>query len=665
MRRPIAVAVFACLLLVLAAPAAGAHALLRSSDPASGASLDKAPERVTMTFTEAPDATLSSVHLLDSAGRAVERGRAQVVAGRPLELQLPVGQLGTGTYTVSWRVVSRSDGHLTAGAFAFGVGVAPAAVASGGQAAAPVSPPASRLAVAGRWALDWGLILLVGAAASGLLVFRARQRVPGLSLRLLAGALALAAAGLAASVAAEHARVGVSFGDLLASTTGGKLAGQAVVLAATAVVLAAMARWPGRRELLGLLGAGAAAAMLVHVAAGHAAGSGSLGPLNLLAQWVHLLAVGVWVGGFLWLVLGIRASADGQEREQVDAVQRFSRMATVAVGLVVVTGLARALVEVGSWHGLFDTSFGRTLLVKSGLVAALLAIGAANRFRIVPALRAGSAKLQTLAATVRGELAIAIPIVVAAALLSELPPAEFVSQAAERSQPPPAVVVNGNDFATTVRVRLAVTPGGAGPNRFAATVVDYDSRQPVPADRVSLRFSLPSRPDVGTSALDLRRTGDGGWQGQGSQLSIAGRWSITVLVGRPDGAVTVPLQLQTRSAEPSQVRVSQVPGQPTVYTIALAQAGSLQAYLDPGRPGRNVLHLTYFDPRGAELPISGAHASATTPSGTPYPLTLQLFSSGHFVANLDLTAGRWSFAVQATTRAGTATNAKFEQVITQ
>src|SRR6266536_4441624 len=536
-RRLIVVAALAGTALLLAAPAAGAHALLRSSDPASGASVGKAPAKVTLNFTEAPDPALSSVHVLDSTGKAVGQGRAHAVPGRPLALEVAVGQLGNGAYTVSWRVVSRSDGHLTAGAFAFGVGVQAPSAVSGGGPAAVASPSPSPLAVAGRWALDWGLILLVGAAASGLLVFRARRRAAGPSLPLLSGALALAAAGLAASVAAEHARVGVSFGDLLASTTGGKIVGQAVVLVATAVVLVAMARWPGRQELLGLLGAGAAAAMLVHVAAGHAAGSGSLGPLNLLAQWVHLLAVGVWVGGFLWLVLGIRATAAGEESEKVVAVQRFSRMATVAVGLVLVTGLARALVEVGSWHGLLDTNFGRTLLVKGGLVAGLVAIGAANRFRIVPALRAGRAKLQTLAAT--------------------------------------------------------------------------------------------------------------------------------VLVGRPGGAVTVPLQLQTRSAEPPRVRVSHVPGQPTVYTIALAQAGSLQAYLDPGRPGRNVLHLTYFDPRGAELPISGARASATTPSGAPHPLTLQLFSSGHFVANLDLTAGRWSFAVQATTTAGVATNAQFEQVIEQ
>ena len=429
MRRLLAVAALACLLLVLAAAPAGAHALLRGSQPAGGASLDKAPEQVTLSFTEPPDLVLSSVHVLDSSGRAVEQGRAKAVAGRPLALEVPVSKLGDGSYTVSWRVVSRQDGHLTAGAFAFGVGVAAATAAGGGPVAVPATPSPSAMAVAGRWALDWGLILLVGAAASGLLVFRSHERAAGLSTPLLGGALALAAAGLLASIVAEHAKVGVPLGDLIASSTGAKLVSQAVVLAVTGIVLAALARWPARRELLALLGVGAAATMLVHIASGHAAGSSSLGPLNVLVQWVHLLAVGVWVGGFLWLVLGIRdmpggqESGQGEQGEQVAAVRRFSLLATVAVGLVGLTGLTRAVVEVGSWHGLFDTSFGRTLLVKSALVAGLLAIGAANRFRIVPALRAGRAKLQTLGATVRGELAVAVPILVAAALLSELPPA--------------------------------------------------------------------------------------------------------------------------------------------------------------------------------------------------------------------------------------------------
>src|SRR6266536_1463145 len=702
-RRLIVVAALAGTALLLAAPAAGAHALLRSSDPASGASVGKAPAKVTLNFTEAPDPALSSVHVLDSTGKAVEQGRAHAVPGRPLALEVAVGQLGNGAYTVSWRVVSRSDGHLTAGAFAFGVGVQAPSAVSGGGPAAVASPSPSPLAVAGRWALDWGLILLVGAAAGGLLVFR--RRAAGLPLPLLGGALALAAAGLAASGAAEHSRVGVSLGELLRSSTGGKLLVQAAALVATAVALVAVARWPRRPELVALLGLGAAGAMLAHVAAGHAAGQGSLAPLNLLAQWVHLLAVGAWAGGFLWLLLRLRgapapdpaparaplpartaaaagsgvvaptAAAGGPtpepapepeaEAERVAAVQRFSRLATVALGLVLLTGLARALVEVGSWHGLVSTSFGRTLMVKGALVAALTSLGAVNRFRIVPALRAGRARVATLGATVRAELAVVVPVVLAAALLGELPPAEFVTQTS-RSPAPAAVTVSGSDFATTTRVELTATPGSVGSNQFTAKVVDHDSGQPVPASRVSLRFTLPGRPEVGASTLELTRAADGRWQGRGI-LSIAGRWSVSGLVERPGGGVTVPLALEPRSAPQAaqQVKVSQVPGQPTVYTISLAQGGTLQAYLDPGKPGRNVLHLTYFTAAGAELPIASARATATTPSGATGSLSLNRFSSGHFVSNLDLVPGRWSFSVDATAKAGAAASAHFEQVIQQ
>src|SRR6266702_1947164 len=705
MRRSLIVALLAGSVLLLAAPAASAHALLRSSDPSSGASLGKAPERVTLTFTEPPDLILSTVHVLDSTGKAVESGKAKGVPGKPLVLEVPLGQLANGAYTVSWRTVSRADGHLTNGSFAFGIGVQPPSAISSGAPAAATSPSPSVLGVAGRWAFDWGLILLVGAVASSLLVFRRRDAGPPLP--LLGGALVLAVAGLAAMIVAEHSRIGVAFGDLLGSSTGGKLINQAVALAVTALVLGAVARWPRRRELLVLLGVGAAATMLVHVAGGHAAGEATLTPLNILVQWAHLLAVGVWVGGFLWLLLGLRgagaagsgpepgnggqatmrpeparASVGGQpERtspapvgtavmtapsgdERVLAVRRFSAMATVALGVVVLTGLTRAVIEVRSWHGLFSTSFGRTLLIKLALVAGLIALGAVNRFRIVPALRAGRAKVATLRSTVRAELALAIPIVVAAAVLGELPPAQYVSQQAARQQAPAAVTVTGNDFATSVKVELTATPGTVGANQFSAKVVDYDSGQPIPANRVSLRFTLPSRPDVGASTLDLKKAPDGRWQGQGI-LSIAGRWSVTTLVEWPGGSVTVPLQLQPRAAEGTspQVKISKAPGQPTVYSIALQRGSSLQAYLDPGKPGPNVLHLTYFAANGSEQPMFEVKATATNPAGATADLSLSRFSAGHLVSNLNLNPGRWSFSIVGTSKAGDLTDARFEQVI--
>jgi copper transport protein len=149
---------------------------LRSSGPPDGASLDRAPRQVTLTFTERPEPRLSTVQLLDADGRPVQAGNAGPVGGQPFQLQVPLGALADGTYTVAWRTVSRDDGHVTGGSFAFGDGVAaPAAAAQGGSVPAATTPPPSPLATAGRWLLYSGLALLVGAAASGLVVYKPRE----------------------------------------------------------------------------------------------------------------------------------------------------------------------------------------------------------------------------------------------------------------------------------------------------------------------------------------------------------------------------------------------------------------------------------------------------------------------------------------------------------
>src|SRR6266542_3409554 len=163
-------------------------------------------------------------------GRAVDSGRAGVVPGRPLALRAPVGRLADGTYTVSWRVVSRIDGHVTRGSFGFGVGAGSGggAAPTGSPAATPASPAPSALALAGRWALFWGLALLLGAAATGLLVWRGP--LPGPARPLLGAGLGLAVAGLGMVVLAEHAAVGVPLGALLAAAPGRALAREAVAL---------------------------------------------------------------------------------------------------------------------------------------------------------------------------------------------------------------------------------------------------------------------------------------------------------------------------------------------------------------------------------------------------------------------------------------------------
>ena len=409
---------------------------------------------------------------------------------------------------------------------------------------------------------------------------------------------------------------------------------------------------------LALVGVAAGVTMLLHVLVGHAAGPSPLRSVNLLVQWLHLLAVGTWIGGLVWLLAGLR----GQERpEQVAVAVRFSKLAAPVLGLVAVTGLSRALHLAGGWRGLLDSGYGRFLDVKLALFFGLVLLGALNRYRIVPALAGGVRRLDGLRRNVRGEVVLGACILAITAVLSQLPPGRFVvEQVTARPAAPPSVRVEGSDFATSVRVALSVSPGLAGPNAFTAKVTDYDSGEDWPATRVALRFTPRDQPDVGTSTLDLQRGGDGLWHGRGSQLSIAGRWAVVGLIEGSGPGVTVPMELETRAA-PQQVRVSEVPGQPTLYTVTLAAGGSLQGYIDPGRPGPNTVHFTFFNPSGDEQPTGRARARMTTSAG-PEALTLVRLGPGHFAANIDLEPGRVSFAIDAT--AGRSRyGGRFEQLI--
>jgi copper transport protein len=451
-----------------------------------------------------------------------------------------------GTYTVSWRTVSAVDGHPTAGTFAFGVGVGAATLPPAQVvAAARGTPPPSPLAVAGRWAYYWGLTLLLGAAATGLLVFD--RRLPGRPGALLGLAVLAAAAGLLAMVVAARADAGVSFGRLFGSTTGAWLAWRAVMLAAAAgAVVGLLLAGPGKARPLVVVGLAAAGGMLVHALAGHAAGPSPLRLLNLAAQWAHLLAVGVWIGGLAWLLAGLRG------RARLAAV-RFSKLAGVSLAVVVVTGLARSLDELGGWQALLNSGFGRALDVKLALFAGLLLLGALNRYRLVPALAVPARRGATgrLRRSVSGELWLAAGVLLAAALLSELPPGATAGAAAARQQhpaPPMALRATGSDYATSVRVTLTVSPGTAGPNSFQAAVSDYDTGTPLPARRVELTGTPAGQPGLASARLKLVKGADGRWQATGRLLSIGGRWTLVTIVEAAGGGVTVPLQLDVPNA---------------------------------------------------------------------------------------------------------------------
>ena len=649
MRRLSVAAVMGVVLVGVMATSAFAHANLRSSDPREGSSLAHAPSAITLTFTERPDPSLSSIQVLDPTGARVPTGPIQTVPGDPASLRVSFpNDAGDGVYTVTWRAVSAVDGHFTTSTFTFGIGATPPpASTTGPTTTAPTPSPAS---IAGRLLLYVGLSVLLVSALVGRTVFRGEP--PGGNALLAGGSLA-AAAGAITMKFAERSLVGFGLGTLLRSQAGRPFV--LLLVAAVACGVAAAIRWrrPGLVSDV-TLGAAAAATMLVRAWGSHAAATGSA-PYRISLQWIHFAGAGVWIGAVFLLALWL-ARPSRAKPSTIDVALGVSRWALIGLAAVAVTGLLRSLQELGGvsgWLHAFASSYGTVLAIKVAIGVVLVGLGALNRYRSIPQVRSsGNVTMLSRAAT--AEVALAVGVFALTGLLTGLAPPRGAAATAVHD-----VVVTGHDFATTTRVRLEVTPGTAGQNTFAATITDFDTGAPVEANDVTLRFVPKDRPDVAPVSLALARRSGGTWAATGTPLSLDGTWDVGVQIREGSASVVVPLTVTTLPP-PETVTVSRGSGQPDIYTITLPSGTSVQSYADPGTPGPNELHYTAFDPSGNELPISSITLAATPPSGPARELDPRRLSAGHFVADVTLTAGRWSFDSIAAAKDGSTVHVTWE-----
>ena len=135
-----------------------------------------------------------------------------------------------------------------------------------------------------------------------------------------------------------------------------------------------------------------AAAYLASLAwAGHAAaGQGSQRYLQLSSDVVHLLAAGGWLGALPGLVFLL--GRDEPPRTAARAAQRFSTLGAVSVSALVLSGLANAWYLVGSVPALVGTEYGRLLLAKVAVFAAMVMLAAVNRLSLTPRLQRQDAR---------------------------------------------------------------------------------------------------------------------------------------------------------------------------------------------------------------------------------------------------------------------------------
>lgn len=456
-------------LLVLAAllafPAlAWAHALQRSADPAPGATLPRLPGTVRVGLEAPVEEAFLALHVRGPGGTTAS-GPARRDRADPQAIVAPLTGRTVGVYRVDWRAFSQ-DGHPSRGSYAFALGSGPV---PGGAAVVEESPDGGPLAVSARLLALLGPIGLLGLVVVRFGVIAAAWRTGGrgapggrrstgfteragealesASVRwwgawgALAGTWALGLALLPAALLRDIGAGQDGLDTLVLHTRWG--AAWLVQVAALVVTLAAgalMARGRAARRPAPaagwalVLGAPPALALVAVAWSGHAS-SGSDRVIGIGLDTLHSWATAAWLGGLVALAALIPAAAlrlDGQDRVRLGAgvVVRFSSLAVAAVGVLVVTGVYRALAELSSLSDLLDTAYGRALLVKLGLFALLLVGGGYNRFVIHPRLERAALGLETddrgalraLRRSLAAELVLGAAVMVAVAVMISLPP---------------------------------------------------------------------------------------------------------------------------------------------------------------------------------------------------------------------------------------------------
>jgi putative copper export protein len=150
--------------------------------------------------------------------------------------------------------------------------------------------------------------------------------------------------------------------------------------------------------------------------------------LTEIADWVHLVTAMLWVGGVLTLAVVVWPLAPDLRRA---AFLRFSRIAVFLIGVLLAAGTFVAIQRLPELSDLWTTSYGKTLLVKIGLVCVALAWGGFHHTFVRPRLERGETP-PGVGRSLLGESVVALAVLFAAAVLvnGAPPPVESGSTSA-------------------------------------------------------------------------------------------------------------------------------------------------------------------------------------------------------------------------------------------
>ncbi len=319
-------------------------------------------------------------------------------------------------------------------------------------------------------------------------------------------------------------------------------------------------------------------------------------PFDLL----HLVAMACWLGGLVTLLVGLRHGAG------TAVAERFSKVALASVSVLVATGVYQAWRGVGSWGALVDTRYGKLLLIKVGLVLAMLGVAWLSR---------------TWTGRLRG-----------------------TSAAAD-------VAAAGEAEATEAAAQGGAEENAKDAEAFAPSEVGL-ADDPVRQAQLARQRSL-------LSSAKARKVRDGSPVQAGLRRSVLIEAAVavavlvvtTLLTNSPPGRVAAAVAATSPSGPAAPAGTGQSLELKLPYDTGGKGAGAqgtATLTLDPARTGGNTLKLVVTDAAGRPVDVPETQVSFTLPDRDlgPLPVALAKAGTGTWTGTPQLPlAGDWVVAV--------------------
>jgi copper transport protein len=594
-RRLLALGAIVVASVALFAAPAGAHASLLSTDPSNGGVYTTPPKAITLRFSEGVEVALGGIRVYTSDRERVVTGKPEHPNGQQSVVTTSLPKLDNGTFVVTWRVTS-ADSHPIEGAYTFQVGTKATLSDKNAKNAA-----ASLLATTGgsrtvgvvygidRAVLYAGLALLLGGAVFLAVVWqrgrddrRAKWLVwSGWIAVTVTTVLGIALEGLyAAGLPLDDIFDTGVFRDVL-DTRYGRVALVRLGLLVLALPLLRLLvhRRPAAEHPLRWWWYGSALVVGAGIAvtpgiAGHAS-SGIQTGLAIPADLVHVAGMACWLGGLVTVCVAGLPRRDVDELREV--LPRYSALALGAIVALVVSGAYQAWRQVGSIDELKSTDYGRLLIAKLVVFAALIvaaafsrevvnrrfrdypdddefvraddpvlvaaggpAVGRGGPPRSIPPPRGDAGdggdwdddaedreELTRLRRSVWVEVAIAAVILGITAMLVNAAPARAQNTA------PVSLTLKSSQ----VWVYVDIAPGAAGPNDMHFTALPTGGG-PASVTDMTVQLTRPGE-DLPPFTVPLQKLGPGHYTAPLYDIPYSGKWRLTIRVqlGETDEAV--------------------------------------------------------------------------------------------------------------------------------